>query len=183
MSTPSNKDRSELQSNIERIARCYKARVDNPTREAFNTPATNASGDLRARVYRLVRRVRRRDTHVLGFDPFFSVLLLVFSELGLTAKKDRNRARLMAKELRYADERNVPRKYLIGFIHQVGGRKGIERRHADGLSRIVIEHHPRQGRALVAKYPKTREAMRRRRHRAGGSSSRRRSREALLHRE
>ena len=113
------------------IAARYARRTAEPRKERYSSPGTNAAGDLRVRVYKLGRRIGVRSQFGgLGINTFQVVLLRVFAELGMTTKNDRNRARLIAKELRYADESDVPSKYLIGFIHQVGGRKRIERLQA-----------------------------------------------------
>jgi hypothetical protein len=104
---------------------------------------------------------------------------------GKYPKTTRNKIRLISAELEYADKHNVPPKYLIGFLHQVGGSKRIQqmrrlRPRSEDRARtrkIGSEQEPREprGRAPSAKWPRGRKrskrksasALRRKLRRAG----------------
>ena len=126
---------SKFDRRIRRIARGYERRVAAGQSEAFKTPATSAAGHLREATYRLGRKLKNGELASpsggsFAASPFSFILTAVLAQVGEITKPIRNRIRLMARELDYADERNVPPKYLIGFIHQVGGSKWIQKQHA-----------------------------------------------------
>lgn len=126
---------------IDKIAQQYQRRLENPQDPRFKAPTSNAAGHLRIMIYRMaskpdgkgrgksakaVERTRCRPVPRL----FPSLLGDVFDQLGKTSKGDRDRLRLIVHELELAAESRVPPKYLIGFIHQNGGSKGIEKLRA-----------------------------------------------------
>lgn len=124
---------SQVERKLPRIVRGYEARLSDPSNDAYGTPATKAAGYVRIKVYRLVRRLRRQggDAFDLGRDPFAMALEYLFRSRGPITRADRNQIRLISMELNFADQQNVPSKYLVGFIHQVGGRKRIQQLHKE----------------------------------------------------
>jgi len=132
---------SSRQRKTEKIATQYQRRLESPDNPKFKTPTSSAAGYLRCKIYRLAskpdanergKRAKTKKRTRCRPDPRSIPLLLaeVFDQLGKTAKGDRNRLRLIAHELEYAAEHRVPPKFLIGFIHQNGGSKGIEKLRA-----------------------------------------------------
>lgn len=61
------------------------------------------------------------------YNVFMWILLGIVGSDGPIDKITRNLIRQMAIELEYAQEHNVPTEYLIGFIHQIGGGRYIEK--------------------------------------------------------
>lgn len=130
---------------LARIARTYDRRTHSAG-AGFHVPSKTPGARLRKEVYRLVRSPRNKESLEAEFrvdwgggafrqETWERVLTAIFARLGPITKAYRNRIRLMAHELQYADKNNVPSKYLIGFIYQAGGSKGVERiRAAERLS-------------------------------------------------
>jgi len=107
------------------------------------SPAASARNFLLAEGYRNARRFLRQDKlaavneavvavagcKVTPSDPFATFLLLFSALQGEVTKAARNQIRKQAIALAYAHRRKVPRRYLVGFIHQEGGLKRIVARH------------------------------------------------------
>lgn len=120
-----------------RVQRQYRVKLQEASEDTSKSPATSALGYLKTQAYRLGRKLKEQSGFPsLGQNPFQMVILTILAEGPGLTKAQRNAARLIGHELQYADEHNVPTKYLVGFIHQVGGRKRIEQLRAAGRERI-----------------------------------------------
>jgi len=170
----SSLDTGNISFRFTKIASRYRRRLNAPQKESYKNPVDNAAGDIRVGVYKLGRLLKgKKDLFPFGPNVFLFVLLGAFAELGMTTKNDRNRARLIAKELQYADEHNVPPDYLIGFIHQVGGRKGIERlRAVPSPVPEALSSKKREGRTAGVKGSSKRAATPKRRRDKASTASR-----------
>lgn len=135
--------RQQLKTIVERIARAMARRERLAARGIYQTPVASAKGYSERQIYRQTRSLLRRrmlDAAKAAWEaewrgappgsidnPFAALIYAVMVARGQTEKKYMNRARILARALLYAHRQNVPVRYLIGFIHQIGGLKGMER--------------------------------------------------------
>ena len=121
---------------LKRIYKKLKRRMDNKNSTKFRGRTKNLAGCTRIESYKLgVKMIKDGTIDLLNSipgisnatsNPFVAVLTAIQLQAGLpVTKSDRDRIRLIAMELQYAAERNVPPEFLIGKIYQDGGAKGI----------------------------------------------------------
>lgn len=81
-------------------------------------------------------------------NPFHGVLFGLRDPVvdeGGHPELERTAAWATAQALLYADRHNVPERYLIGFIHQIGGKRSAAKKAKDP-SQFEVWHHQRRSR-------------------------------------
>lgn len=131
----------KLRQKCEKLVATLNKRKRLEKRKAPSRPDLSAKNVLLKSVYRQTRKYIELgamavvDAAVMAVaqckkvpaDSFESFLLLVEACRANCDKADRNRIRLHARALSYANQKSVPPEYVIGFIHQEGGLKRIAR--------------------------------------------------------
>lgn len=131
---------------LEKHARQITLLLSQADGRTLTQPRERGSKYIRVKVYRKTNAHRargemqslKRELTALGFAPkgrlaendYAWWTTAIYAKAGLMGKSVTNRVRTIARDLSYADQKRVPTKYLIGWIHQVGGSKGIERLYA-----------------------------------------------------
>lgn len=129
---------------LRKLRRGLRRRTEHFKQPAYQKPGNNAAGYLLKEAYRQTLKLLRqgkfdalrnavpptfRPKGKLAEIPFAWFLSLYFGRDGDIPKATRNRIRLHAIALSYAHQHNVPSKFVVGYILQVGGQKALAKEY------------------------------------------------------